>query len=572
MALGDVRRLTGPNLFLDRPGAVAEALLQTPEAGMRIALWRREMRALLHAVGWEQEDIVVRPYPGGASLMISAPWDGLFTACDLIEWAWESAAAAFDGNPQPNRDAAAKKLRAQIAQEAHPALITLASAARKRGVSFLWDDDCVSLGLGKGVCSWPAADVPDPGAVPWAEIHDIPVAMVTGTNGKSTTVRLTAALLAAGGLTPALCSSDWVRIAREVIDEGDYSGPAGARLALRAKPADAAVLEVARGGLMRRGLALARADACAITNIAADHLGTYGITDLAALADVKFLLARAVKPGGRLVLNVDDPEVLRRGCGCKGAITWYGLSLRAEALGGFVAEGGEAAFLCDGHFALAREGKVTTILPVEEFGPGLGGAAGYNLSNALAAISLSSALGLGTEAMAKGLAGFESSAAENPGRGNFFDLGGLRVLVDFAHNPHGVGALVQAVQRIPAQRRLFLLGQAGDRSDDDIRALTRVVWSCRPERVIVQELISKLRGRNAGEIPAVFEAELARLGAAPETIGRAGSAFEAVRQALEWAEAGDFLVLLLYDERRRSIEFLEQLKAAGWQAGDPLPS
>jgi UDP-N-acetylmuramyl tripeptide synthase len=572
MELTDVRRLTGPNLFLEGPGAVGEAILSSPDSGMIVSLWRRNMKAILEAVGWSGERLVVRPYPGGASLVVSAPLDGLFVACDLIEWAWAAGEAAFAGAPDPDIASAAEKFRSKIVEDATPDLVALSKAAEERNVAFLWDDETLSLGLGKASKSWPREALPEPGAVDWGAIGDIPVAMVTGTNGKSTTVRLTAAIAAAAGKMPSLCSSDWVRIGRETIDEGDYSGPGGARLALREPRAEMAVLEVARGGLMRRGMALANADACAITNVAADHLGTYGITDVAALADAKFLLAKAVKPGGRLVLNVDDPELVRRSFRDGGAITWYGLSLEEKALAGWIAAGGEAAILSGDHFALAKQGEVSRILPVEDFPPGLGGAAKYNLSNALAAISLASALGLGPDAMAKGLAGFQSTAEENPGRGNFMELGGIRVLVDFAHNPHGVSALVQAVQGIPAQRRLFLLGQAGDRSDEDIRELTRVVWSCRPDRVIVQELLSKLRGRQPGEIPAVFESELSNLGAAPEAVGRADSAYDAVRQALAWARPGDFLVLLLYDERQRSLSFLERLQSEGWQAGDPLPT
>lgn len=571
MKLTDVRRLTGPNLFFEGPGAVGEAELFAPESGMRVTLWRKQMTSILEAIGWAQERLVVRPYPGGASLVVSAPLDGLFVACDLIEWAWAAGAAQFAGGRSPDIAAAAEKFRSRIAEEAAPDLVVLSEAAAERGVAFLWDDEFATLGLGKASKSWPCDALPEPSEVDWSNLDDIPVAMVTGTNGKSTTVRLTAAIAAVAGKMPSFCSSDWVRIGRETIDEGDYSGPGGARLALREPRADMAVLEVARGGLMRRGMALAKAEACAITNVAADHLGTYGITDVAALADAKFLLAKAVKPGGRLVLNADDPELVRRGYRHEGAITWYGLSLDEKALGGWIASGGEAAFLSGDHFALAKGGEVARILPVADFPAGMGGAAKYNLSNALAAISLASALGLGSDAMAKGLAGFHSTSEENPGRGNFVELGGVRVLVDFAHNPHGVSALVQAVQDIPAKRRLFLLGQAGDRSDEDIRELTRVVWSCRPERVIVQELLSKLRGRQPGEIPAVFESELAELGAAPDAVGRAESAYDAVRQALQWARAGDFLVLLLYDERRRSLDLLEKLKAEGWQPGKPVP-
>jgi UDP-N-acetylmuramyl tripeptide synthase len=173
--------------------------------------------------------------------------------------------------------------------------------------------------------------------------------------------------------------------------------------------------------------------------------------------------------------------------------------------------------------------------------------------------------------MAEALRGFGADEADNPGRGVFREIGGVRVLVDFAHNPHGVAAIAALVAAIPADRRLVLLGQAGDRTDAEIRALAAAVWAMRPDRIVVKEMESYLRGRRKGEIPALLEAELARLEAPPAIVAEAGSETEAVRAAFAWARPGDLLVLLSHAARARTLAFLDRLTATGWRPGEPLP-
>jgi len=172
--------------------------------------------------------------------------------------------------------------------------------------------------------------------------------------------------------------------------------------------------------------------------------------------------------------------------------------------------------------------------------------------------------------MAEGLAGFSGGPEENPGRGNLFTVGGVTAVVDFAHNPHGLTALLAMLEDQPAKRRLILLGQAGDRSDSDIRALTRTAWQARPERIIVKELGEVLRGRAEGEVPALINEELASLGAPPEAISQAPTEMDAMRQAFAWAETGDLLILLLHSQRKAALAFLKSLQERGWQAGDAL--
>ena len=261
MKVHDSRRFSGINVIWDRPGAVIEVELDVGAADDAIRVWREQARRMLDAVGWADEQTSSRTVEGGVMLALSAPPDTLYAATEVNDWAWDAADAVLSGCGAPPLDEAVDRLSRAIASESNPRLRALAAAAAKRGVGFLHGEDAVTVGLGAGSRTWPEDDLPDAGDVDWPSIHDVPVALVTGTNGKSTTVRLTAAIAKAAGRCPGLCSSDWVRVGDDILESGDFSGPGGARMALRDRRTEIAVLEVARGGLMRRGLAVARADA-----------------------------------------------------------------------------------------------------------------------------------------------------------------------------------------------------------------------------------------------------------------------------------------------------------------------
>jgi len=555
MKLLESRRLTGPNLLLDRPGAVIEVALEPEEAAAAVAAWREQARRMLDAVGWSGEETAARLFSGGASLAISAPIDALYAATEVNEWAWAAAEASLSGE-MPEIAAGRDALRRLIAQESNPALLALRDAAVARGVAFLSDGRFASAGLGTGSLTWPVDELPPPESVDWRAVHDVPVLLVTGTNGKSTTVRLVAAMVTAAGKVPGLTSTDYIEVGDEVIERGDFSGPEGARAVLRDKRVEVAVLETARGGILRRGLVANRADAAAVTNIAEDHLGDYGIHDLASLTATKLVIARVVRPDGRVVLNADDPELVAAAGGVAAPIVWFAFDAGNPVVAGHVAAGGEAVVVDDGALVLDRGGERTAVIRAGEVPVTFGGAARYNVANALAAIGVASVLRLPAEAMASGLRQMKSTPEDNPGRANLFEWNGSRILLDYAHNPHGIKALLDIAQALPAQRKLIILGQAGDRSDEAIRDLARAAWELRPDYIIVKELPEMLRGRQLGEVPAVLEDELRRLGVPAAHLERADSELEAVNRALAWARPGDLLVLLVHKHRDEVVRML----------------
>ncbi len=567
----EARRLTGPNIVWDRPGAVVDLTFSPDEGPDLVRAWRDITRRVLDAVGWADQGLCVREVAGGASLAISAPIDALYAATELTEWTVAAANAAISGESPPNVEKAARRLRATIERERRPATIALQQAAAQHGVTFLSDDDHISVGLGTGSCTWPLKQTPDPDQVEWDAVHDIPVVLVTGCNGKTTSVRLLAAIGEAAGYGAGHTSTDGIRVGAELVEPGDYSGPGGARTLLRRPEVDLAVLETARGGMLRRGLALRRADVALITNVAADHLGEFGVATLEGLANVKLLVTSVIPPEGRVVLNADDPLLRAGGERVSAPIVWYSLQPDHPTILEHRQQGGEAVVLEHGDIVRYRGDERTVVLPVERVPITMDGAARYNVANVLGVIGAAGALGIPDEVSAGALEHFRPSHRDNPGRLNVFQLGDARVIVDFAHNPHGVRALGEMARAMTAERRLILVGQAGDRDDESIRDLGRAAWSMGPDCVVVKEMPKYLRGRALGAIPAMIEEELALAGAGPEAIVHADSEMDGVRAALEWARPGDLVLLTAHERRADMLEMMAHLEATGWQPGDPVP-
>ena len=554
--LVDSRRWPGPSLLLDAPGVVIDVSIRGDTPSF-VEAWRAAVEDLHRAVDWPLGQVGTRVFSGGVTLAFTAPIDALYAATELNELAFARASHASPG------DDAVDALRATIRNERNPALLALRDAANTYGVTFLSDDDHASVGLGAGCRTWPVDDLPAPDAVDWASVSDIPVAMVTGTNGKSTTVRLLAHIAKCADLVPGVSSTDWIRVGEDKLDTGDYSGPGGARTVLRDRRTQVAFLETARGGLLRRGLGFWRADAAAVLNVAEDHLGEWGVGDLAALVEAKFILAKAVGPNGTLLLNHDDEPVRVRGQRER-TPRWFGLHPPEDA---------PAFDACvrNGRLVAHHDGAWQDVVGETEIPITVGARARFNTSNALAATALALRTGIPLSRVREGLTTFESSPEANPGRMNHFAIGGATVFADFAHNPHGFRALFDMAASFEDGRTLVLLGQAGDRTDDDVRALVRATWDARPDHVIVKDMPQHLRGRAPGEMVALIDNELARAGVPADRITHAATELDAVRQALAWSRPGDLLLLLLHAQRGESLAYLATCRGTRSSAAHQRP-
>ena len=550
----------GPNLFSQREGAALDIQCDDDEGPALLLAWRTEVAVLAAGLGWEGPEIHARPYRGGGHAFLGAPIDALLTATEVNEQAFAIAEAIVEGRAVPDRRDVIARLRVHRLHEAHHALVALQLAARERGLTFTFDDDAVSVGSGSGSLTFPQRALPAPGEVDWERVHDVPVALITGTNGKTTTARALAAMLRASGRVTGLTSTDGVWCDDTLVDHGDYSGPVGARLVLRDPRVTAAVLETARGGMLRRGLATTRCDVAVVTRITADHMGEYGIHSLASLANAKLVVSRALVPGGTLVLNADDEELMARMGSFSHRITLFALSVRNPLVYPHVARGGTACVF--------REGEMLILTPEGEIALGdaadmpitLGGAAMHNIANLLAAAAAALAMGVSAEQVRATMHQFGTRPQDNPGRLALLRYRGARVVVDFVHNPDGWYAIWEALSPIFARRRLVVVGQAGDRDDNALVDMAVAVWSEEPEVVILKEMPKYRRGRPPFETRERLAQAFLGEGVKETTLRRADSEHEALQLALAEAREGDLVVLAVHDDFEKAMA---QLCAAG---------
>ncbi len=559
----EARRLTGPSLLWNKPGSILDIRCSAAETRQLIPVWERHVRQMLDAIAWGDEETRHWPLAGGVSLAFSAPVDLLYAASAINEWAWACCVAEFD-LPDPdgeysfkNLDDAALEIRTAIAAEANPSLLQLGEAAEAHNVAFLWDDDEVSVGLGSGSRTWPFRELPDPNRLDWAGIHDVPTGLITGTNGKTTTARLCKHILRGCGLNVGMSSTDWIAVNDRILDCGDWSGPGGARSVLREKEVDIAVLETARGGLLRRGLGVNQANAALITNIAEDHLGDFGSQNLHELMDIKWIVSRAVEKQGVLILNADDPLLIAKSAEFSGTIVWFSLEATNAVVNIHTAASGTAFVEDNGDLLRLTADDQQLICRSEEVPITLGGAAKHNVANALAAAAFTNGLGIELADVAAGLKSM--SQDENPGRCNVYSIDGFKVLVDFAHNPHAMQALFDMARAIPAKRRLLSFGQAGDRTDDSIRELARSAWAIGLDAVNVSELEAYARGREQGAVFEMIKDELLSCGSEQTQIKHFMEELDSLDAALEWAEAGDLVIMLALGGSKPILERLESL-------------
>jgi UDP-N-acetylmuramyl tripeptide synthase len=582
MRILDSRRLTGPNLHLGGPAAIAEVAFEPGEdRDAAIATWRLAVTAALRALAWPVE-LYVRTHEdarghAGADLVFAAPDEALYLATEINDWAIAAATernaatptAAEHGASDPRNladpSALLSEWRDAIARERRPGLQALRDAAAARDLPALRDDDSLSIGHGHRSLTWPIGQLPRPADVPWSTLGRIPVALITGTNGKTTTARLLARIATHAGHVPGNTSTDGMSVGERLLEAGDWTGPAAARTVLRHPEVDLAVLEVARGGILRRGLAVDRCDAAVITNVSDDHLGDHGIQDLLTMARVKAVVASVVAPGGRVVLGADSPplvELVASGHHFPAPLVWFAMSPDNPQLQQHRAAGGEAWFVCPaGALVRARGAAEQALVPVAELPFCHGGAAHHNVANALAAAALASALGLPDAAIVAGLRSFTSSVADNPGRANLARVGEVQVFLDFAHNPAGIRSLRTLLDQLRGPHRMIIsMGVAGDRRDDDIREVARAVHDLAPDQVRVRDLADYLRGRAHGEVPALLRETLLGLGMAPDSVREVGSELDVLREGLAWARPGDVIAIIDHVERD---EIQAELRALG---------
>ena len=410
----------------------------------------------------------------------------------------------------------------------------------------------------------------DLGRTPSALRPRIPVASVTGTNGKTTTTRLLAHLAMTAGLRTGWSSTDGVVVQGEVVEPGDYSGPSGARQVLAAPGAQLGVLETARGGLLLRGMGVVSNDVSVVTNISADHLGMQGVDTLDQLAEVKSVVTRVTKRNGWTVLNGDDPRVLAMRDESPGRPFVFSLDPDSPALRESLNAGGRGITVLDGDIAVLSPGAdPDRLVQVVDVPVTLSGLSEHNVANALAATAAGLGLDLPREAVTEGLRTFRPDPSLNPGRMNLYSVpiggGTVTVVIDLAHNEAGVEGLLRVCRGVcePGARVLLGLGTAGDRTDDILMALGSLA-AVGADRVAIVHKERYLRGRSADDLEAWLRRGAASVGVVD--LPSFGSELEGLQGLLSEAGPDDVVAVMVHADREQLDAWL---RSCGGVPDDP---
>jgi cyanophycin synthetase len=536
----EIRVLEGPNLYFARPA----------------------MKLVLDAAGWlgasdvRVSDVATRLGVPGAAKPGAAGSSHRLRLVARIAAELTRRIAAAEGSPR-------LAVRSRLGPA--PGQVTVAFPWRRRGTAEALAGE-VALGMGKLLRRSPdrvateagrVLRTTDPGPEPTVPDPDIPVVQVTGTNGKTTTVRLLATLVLSAGLHVAYSSTDGVyRDDGELVEDGDYSGFGGAAMALAQHP-DIAVLETARGGILLRGIGVQHNDVSVVTNISEDHLGLHGIRTLDQLAEVKAAITRITRPEGWVILNADDPRVLDMRRHATGRPWVFSLDPDHPAIRETLAVGGRATAVLDGKLTWLEDHYAHPLVDPIDVPVTLAGVSRINLQNAMAAASAAIALGLPDRDVVRGLKTFVLDPERNPGRANLFGIDKRVVVIDYAHTAAGMQGLTDVLDGVRRKGREVWLAicTAGDRTDSILHsfAFRAAVGS---DHLAIAELMKYLRGRSRENI--IDELRAGARGAGVDDVPEYEDELQALRAMLHESKPGDVVCVTALSMRPEIFAWLDE--------------
>ncbi|NJD03927.1 MAG: cyanophycin synthetase, partial [Ruminiclostridium sp.] len=392
---------------------------------------------------------------------------------------------------------------------------------------------------------------------PEGEPYTIPIISITGTNGKTTVTRLISHVLALTGMTVGMTTTSGIFIGNQCISKGDNTGPVSAGIVLSDKRVEAAVLETARGGIVRKGLGYDLADVGVVVNISEDHLGVDGINTLEDLAFAKALVVEAVKKDGYAVLNADDemtPFLLQR---VNSRVILFTRQTDNLLIFKHVESGEKAVYVKDGSvYADAAEAE-NFIIKLEDVPITFSGKAECNVENSLAAISALYALDIPSALIREGLKTFKPDILTNPGRFNIINMGDFQVMLDYGHNPAGYSAVTACMANIKAGRYVGVIGMPGDRSNKNIKEVGVICGHTFAQLYIKEDV--DLRGRKPGEVAGLLYDAALSTGMDKDFVEVIHSELKALETAIINAQQDD-LIVVFYEDFESMLKLVESMK------------
>ncbi|MBU3181099.1 Mur ligase family protein [Clostridium psychrophilum] len=384
--------------------------------------------------------------------------------------------------------------------------------------------------------------------------NDIPIVAITGTNGKTTTTRLISHILSIAGYTVGMTTTSGIYIGGKCIFTGDTTGPSSALAVLANKDVDAAVLETARGGIIRKGLAYNLADIGVITNITEDHLGIDGVDTIQELAKVKSLVGEAVKTDGYVVINGDDDmsvSIIHR---LKSNLIVFSSEKNNEIMQKNIKNGGYGVYVDNDYIIIQQGTTIKKLIDIKNIGITINGILKYNIENAMAACGAAIGLGIDYDTLKQGLMSFHCNQEQNPGRFNMYLVNNVTVVLDYGHNIEGYKCVLDGIKHIKHNKLIGVIGVPGDRLDSDILE----VGKCAGENldcIFIKEDKDR-RGRDKGKVADILEKGILKSNFHGMKIKKVLDEAEAFKNALNLAEPGD-LIIIFFEKAEPLIEIMK---------------
>lgn len=384
----------------------------------------------------------------------------------------------------------------------------------------------------------------------------VPIVSVTGTNGKTTTVRMISHIIRRRGHKVGMTTTGGIYIDDKLIKYGDNTGPISAKTVLMDRSIEYAVLETARGGIINRGLGYEIADVGVVTNITEDHLGIDGINTLEQLAFVKSLVVEAVKEDGYSVLNADDPYCLSMIERIKSKVILFSLSTDNKTIKEHVENGGIAVYTDGSDIFVNKGGTEICLIDVKQIPSTMGGVLKHNISNSMAAVAASIGLGMPVDSIIKGLMTFKCDSVSNPGRFNIYEVNGAKVILDYGHNIDGYRVVIDSLLQMKTGRLIGVIGTPGDRTDSSTITIGKMCGDCF-DRVYIKEDKDR-RGREPGEVAALLEKGCKMGSIRPSDIFIELSEEKALEKAILEAKPGD-IVIVFFEEYQPLVDLIDRM-------------